>query len=150
MVQIQGEERFERDLRSIVDALGDLALLSRAIPGLERVDSIDATTLQCRVRPSLSFLSGSLKTTVIRQEVPGPDTVSYRIHSKGIGAGATVATRFECAEDRPGTTLVKWNASIEELIGLLKPVPSTLVESAMTNVISSTWAGVRTQLQATA
>ena len=148
MIEITGTETLPLEPARVLAGLADLELLARAIPGLSRVDSNDGTTLVCRVRPGLSFLSGSLRNTIRREEEADGESVRYRVDSKGIGAGARVAAHLRCTAADAGGCRVDWSTHVEELSGLLKPVGASLVEAAMGKVIRATWEGIRAKLAA--
>ena len=101
-MQIAGTEQFAASADRVREALSDLDILTRSIPGLDSVESNDGTTLECRIKPSLSFISGALRTTVTRTSEAASDEVAYSISSKGIGGGATVTATFRCSADRGG------------------------------------------------
>ena len=150
-MEITGTERFQTAVAGVQEALADLDVLARSIPGLDSVASNDGTTLKCRIKPSLSFVSGALRTTVTRTSEAGSDEVAYTIDSKGIGGGATVAASFRCDADGGADaegSVVAWRAEVVERTGLLKPVGDSLIESAMRSVVDSTWEGFRAALDA--
>ena len=151
-MEIAGTERFQTAVAGVRGALADLDVLARSIPGLDSVESNDGTTLKCRIKPSLSFVSGALRTTVTRTSEADSDEVAYTIGSKGIGGGATVAVSFRCDADDAAAaadgSVVVWRAEVVERTGLLKPVGDSLIESAMRSVVESTWEGFRGQLDA--
>ena len=145
MIELQGEQRFEQPKGVVADNLANLSALSRAIPGLDQIESNDGTTLVCRIRPALSFLTGTLRTTIVKQPASASEPIQLRINSRGIGGGATVTTRFQIAGGDTDA-IVTWTAEVEELTGLLKPVGASLVQAAMEKVIDSSWDGFRAQL----
>ena len=148
-MQIAGTEQFAASADRVREALSDLDILTRSIPGLDSVESNDGTTLECRIKPSLSFISGALRTTVTRTSEAASDEVAYSISSKGIGGGATVTATFRCSADRGGGgSSVEWRAEVVERTGLLKPVGDSVIESTMGSVVESTWERFRSQLVA--
>ena len=152
-MQIAGTEQFAASADRVREALSDLDILARSIPGLNSVERNDGTTLECRIKPSLSFISGALRTTVTRTSEAASDEagdeVAYSISSKGIGGGATVTATFRCSADRGGGgSSVEWRAEVVERTGLLKPVGDSVIESTMGSVVESTWERFRSQLVA--
>lgn len=146
-MELSGTERFAAPADRVREALADLDVLASSIPGLDSVESNDGTALKCRIKPSLSFISGALRTTVTRTSDADSDEVVYTIGSKGIGGGAQVTATFHCGAESDGST-VEWRAEVVERTGLLKPIGGSLVESAMSSVVESTWEGFRAQLDA--
>ena len=148
-MQIAGTEQFAASADRVREALSDLDTLARASPGLDSVERNDGTTLECRINPSLSFISGALRTTVTRTSDEAGDEVAYSISSKGIGGGATVTATFRCSADRGGGGCSgEWRAEVVERTGLLKPVGDSVIESTMGSVVERTWARFRSQLVA--
>ncbi len=148
-MQIAGTEQFAASADRVREALSDLDILARSIPGLDSVESNDGATLECRIKPSLSFISGALRTTVTRTSEAASDEVAYSISSKGIGGGATITATFRCSADRGGGgSSVEWRAEVVERTGLLKPVGDSVIESTMGSVVESTWERFRSQLVA--
>ena len=148
MIEIRGTEHFTRDCDQVHDVLADLEQVAAALPGLARIERSDGDTLVCRVRPGLSFLSGSLRTTITRREEGSPGALRYGIDSRGIGAGAVASAHIRCLPDGEGRSRVEWLVQVEELSGLLKPVGASLIEAAMGKVAAATWEGLHTRLGA--
>lgn len=148
MIEIGGTEQFACDRNRMHAALADLEQVAAALPGLTRIERSDGDTLVCRVRPGLSFLSGSLRTTIIRLEEAGTEALGYRIDSRGIGAGAVADARIRCLPDGKGSSRVEWQVTVVELSGLLKPVGASLIEAAMGKVAAATWEGLHSRLDA--
>lgn len=148
MIEISGEERFSCDRDRMHAALADLEQVAAALPGLARIERNDGDTLVCRVRPGLSFLSGSLRTTITRRKEVAKEALGYRIDSRGIGAGAVANAHIRCLPDGGGRSRVEWQVAVEEVSGLLKPVGASLIEAAMGKVAAATWEGLHTRLDA--
>lgn len=149
MIEIHGTEHFACDRDRIRATLADLEQVAGALPGLTRIERHDGVTLVCRVRPGLTFLSGSLRTTITcREEAEQAVLLGYRIDSRGIGAGAVVNARIRCLSAGDGRSRVEWHARVEELSGLLKPVGASLIEAAMGKVAADTWERLHSRLGA--
>ena len=148
MIEIRGTEHFACGGDRVHAGLGDLEQVAAALPGLSRIERSDGDTLVCRVRPGLTFLSGSLRTTITRREVAGPGALCYGIDSRGIGAGAVANVHIRCLPSGEGRSRVEWQVQVEELSGLLKPVGASLIEAAMGKVAAATWEGLHTRLGA--
>ncbi len=151
MIEIRGAERFACDRDRVRAALADLEQVATALPGLSRIERNDGATLVCRVRPGLTFLSGSLRTTITRPEDADradPAALRYRIDSRGVGGGAVVNAQIRCLPDGEGRSRVEWQVQVEELSGLLKPVGASLIEAAMGKVAAAAWQGLHTRMEA--
>ena len=146
MIEIHGTEHFACDRDRAHAGLADLEQVAAALPGLTRIERNDGATLVCRVRPGLTFLSGSLRTTITRVEDADPEVLRYRIDSRGIGAGAVADAHIRFLPDKESRGRVEWHVQVVELSGLLKPVGASLIEAAMGKVAAATWAGLHTRL----
>ena len=148
MIEIRGTEHFACDRDRIRATLADLEQVAGALPGLTRIERHDGATLVCRVRPGLTFLSGSLRTTIACRKEAEQALLRYRIDSRGIGAGTVVNAHIRCLPAGDGRSRVEWHARVEELSGLLKPVGASLIEAAMGKVAADIWEGLHTRLDA--
>ena len=148
MIELSGVERFAQPASEVWRRLSDLSFLAGAIPGLSSLSSTSEDHVTCKVTPGLSFLTGSLTTTIDVRERDEPRMV-LGIRSKGIGSMAAVTTTFVVGV-ADGSSAVDWNATVDELGGLLKPVGAGLIEASAGKVIASAWEGFRAQLAAQA
>ncbi len=140
-----GEENFAVDRDKLWDRLTDMEFVSQAIPDLDRVERMEPDLLVCRVKPSLSFLSGSLKLTFESIEKKPPDMARIRVSGKGIGAKLVVETEIRLTAKEEGTSLA-WSADIVERGGLLRPVSPTLIQASAEKVIGAVWSRFREAL----
>ena len=145
MIKISGTERFEESITDVWSRLSDLSFIANSIPGLSSVTEINYNRLSCKIKPALSFLTGSLSTTITVQERMEPSNLTILVNSKGIGSHASIRTVFKLADDGDRTR-VSWTGTIEELGGLLKPINAVLIEASANKVIASAWDGFRSQL----
>ena len=148
MIELSGVERFTQSAAEVWRRLSDLSFLAGAIPGLSSLSSTSEDHVTCKVKPGLSFLTGSLSTTIDVRERSEPRLV-LGIRSKGIGSMAAVTTTFVVREAGSGSA-IDWRAAVDELGGLLKPVGAGLIEASAGKVIASAWEGFRAQLAAQA
>lgn len=148
MIDLSGAEHFTQPASEVWRRLSDISFLAGAIPGLSSLSSTSEDHVTCKVKPGLSFLAGSLTTTIDVRERDEPRMV-LGIRSKGIGSMAAVTTTFVVG-DVDGGSAVDWTATVDELGGLLKPVGAALIEAAAGKVIASAWEGFRAQLDAQA
>ena len=148
MIELSGVERFTQPADDVWRRLSDISFLAGAIPGLSSLSSTSEDHVTCKVKPGLSFLTGSLTTTIDVRERDEPRMV-LGVRSKGIGSMAAVTTTFVVG-DADGGSAVDWTATVDELGGLLKPVGAALIEASAGKVIASAWEGFRAQLDAQA
>jgi carbon monoxide dehydrogenase subunit G len=145
MIRFDGSEAFPGPVGAVFARLTDAGFLAGTLPDAEvTVSTPDRAAW--KLRPKLSFLSGTLDTELtVTDRVPDREA-RYAVHGKAIGAGSTTvaALRFEPAAD--GGTLVRWEAEITALTGLLKMVPKGLIQATAQKVIADVWAAVRAKV----
>ena len=120
--------------------LHDARFLIQCVPG-GQATSVEPTEneAQCRVRPNLPFVHGTMVVTV-RVIGAAPATVlRVFVLGEGSNAGSEVETRLEFNEHQGGTH-IRWTAEIKKLTGMLKIAPATQVQAAAQKVINDTWA----------
>jgi len=144
MIELSGSERFDEPVAEVWRRLSDLSFLAEAIPGMSSAARTTDDRLTCKVKPALSFLTGSLSTTIDVRTRAEPRLV-LGIRSKGIGSMAAVTATFDLREAGGGAA-VDWTATVDELGGLLKPVGAGLIEASAGKVIASAWQGFRGRL----
>lgn len=145
MIRFDGTEAFPGPVGEVFARLSDAAFLVGTLPDAE-VAVATPDRAAWKLRPKLSFLSGALDTELVVTDRQPDREARYAIHGKAIGAGSTTAAvlRFEPAAD--GGTLVRWEAEIAALTGLLKMVPRGLIQATAQKVIADVWAAVRAKL----
>jgi len=140
-----GEETLVAPPERVFDLLTDLDQLATTIPDLVSAEKTDERTLQCVVRPGLSFLRGTLRVTIVLGEIERPVSATMRVAAKGIGTQIGVESRIQIANDPAGTKLT-WTAEVVELKGLAATVGRTLITAAADQVIRGAWQRVRERL----
>jgi carbon monoxide dehydrogenase subunit G len=144
VIHFDGVESYPVPPAALYPKLSDAEFLARSLP--------DATVAEAtpdkaawKLKPKLSFLTGSLDTTLsVTGRVPG-ESASFRVLGKAIGASSTVEAVLTLKPTASGTE-VHWAADIVELTGLLKMVPKGLIQSAAQKVIADVWAALRPRL----
>ena len=144
-MQLSGEERFAEPQSLLWHSLTDMSFIAKTIPELQRVEQCEADFLVCRIKPGLSFLSGTLKLTIEIVDQQPPRSASMRVQAKGIGTAVVVETSFQlCTESCE--TMLRWTGEVTQRGGLLKSVSQALLEAAAHKVITRAWANVRREL----
>jgi carbon monoxide dehydrogenase subunit G len=137
-----GSEQFDCGPAELWACLTDMGFVSRVIPDVERIASLEQTGFSCRVRPRFSFLTGSLDLTFEIIDSAPPGRLKVRSRGKGIGAAVVVEAELLLAADGSGTKL-QWSGAIVAREGLLKPVGPGLIQGAAQRVIDSFWKNFR-------
>jgi carbon monoxide dehydrogenase subunit G len=144
MAQFEGTRQFSLPIAEVAAKLSDAAFLVSCLPDAQ-VSVATSDRAAWKLKPKLSFLSGSLDMVLtIAAREPGK-TASYQIVTKAIGAGSTVMTRLIFLASHEGTT-VHWTGDLVEMTGLLKMVPKGLIQSSAEKVIDDVWTAVTARL----
>jgi carbon monoxide dehydrogenase subunit G len=145
MAQFEGVETFALPVSAVFAKLSDAGFLAGCLSGAT-VGLATPDKAEWRVKPKLAFLSGSLDTTATVTARDPDARVAYQLQAKGIGASSTVDAAMTFAPTADGGTTVTWAGDIAARTGLLKLVPSSLIEGAARKVIADVWADVRRKL----
>lgn len=131
----------DRDIPLPIDQawprLSDAGFLAGSLKGVEIIRT-GPDESAWKLRPALSFITGSLDITLTIVERTPPSTVTARVFSKGIGATSTVEVRVGLLPSATGCT-ASWTLDVTQLTGLLKLVPKGLMQGAAQKVIDDVW-----------
>ncbi len=147
MIHFEGNQAIPLPLAEVAAKLSDAGFLANCVPDAQ-ISEATADHSVGKIKPKLSFLTGSLTldATVTARE-PGK-SVAYKIDTKTIGASSTVETKLEFQDGENGGTLVHWAGDLVAVTGLLKMVPKGLLEGTAKKVIEDVWAAVAARLTA--
>jgi carbon monoxide dehydrogenase subunit G len=147
VIQFRGEKMFSAPVADVAAKLSDVGWLVGCLPDAQ-VGSATPDRAAWKLKPKLSFLSGSLDTTMEATARDPGKSVTYRVLTRAIGATSTVTTTLEFRPADGGGTAVLWGAELVEVTGLLKMVPKGLLQSTAQKVIDDVWAAVGAKLAA--
>ncbi len=140
MTHFEGDESFSLPVAEVAAKLSDAAYLVSCLRDAQ-VSTATPDRAAWKLKPKLSFLSGSLDAvlTVVARE-PGK-SASFQVVTKAIGASGTVMAQLSFQEANGGTT-VHWTGDLVEVTGLLKMVPKGLIQSTAEKVIGDVWTAI--------
>ena len=144
-LQFGGQERFTQPADVLFKRLTDLESVALAIPDLVSSRLVDPHTLECVIRPGVSFLRGTLRLAVRLADVQPSQSATYRFVTRGIGAEIVVLTSLQFVPE-PSGTLLTWRAEVVELKGLVATLSRSLIAAAAEKQITATWQRIREQL----
>ncbi|HJZ55008.1 MAG TPA: SRPBCC domain-containing protein [Gemmataceae bacterium] len=147
MIHFEGDRSFPLPLADAAAKLSDAGYLAKCLPDAH-VSEATFDRAAWKLRPRLSFLTGSLDTVLEATAREPGRSVAFKVFAKAIGASSTVLTRLEFREAEGGTTAVHWTGDITEVTGLLKMVPKGLLQGTAEKVINDVWAAVSARLTA--
>ncbi|MBM3981910.1 MAG: hypothetical protein FJ304_16885 [Planctomycetes bacterium] len=144
MIHFEGVQTFPVPVAEVAAKLSDAGFLANCVPDVNISEATPDRAVG-KVKPKLSFLTGSLTLTAeVTARAPG-QSVAFTIQSKVIGASSIVTTALEFKE-ADGGTAVHWTGDLTSVTGLMKMVPKGLLEGAAKKVIDDIWATVGKKL----
>jgi carbon monoxide dehydrogenase subunit G len=145
-MKFDGVHEFTQPPAEVWDRLTDARFLVPCLPDLDTVKEVDADRAVCVVKPGFSFARGTLEMAVqITDKVPG-QSAKMVMNSKGIGSTSTVEATFNLEAKDGGGCVMKWNAAVTQLGGLLRAAPSGLLQASAKKVLDQAWANVQAKM----
>jgi carbon monoxide dehydrogenase subunit G len=149
MPRFEGDREFSLSQEESWAKLTDARFLVQCIPDVESVTEQEADQAQLVLRPGFSFVRGTLEVSLRVVDAVHPSSARVLLQSKGIGNSSDVEAALQVTP-REGGSRVHWAAEIKSLGGLLKMVPSGLIQGAAQKVIADVWSRVEASLSAEA
>jgi carbon monoxide dehydrogenase subunit G len=144
MIQFEGDRRFPLPLPAVFQKLSDAAFLVGCLPDA-KIEEATPDRAAWKLKPKLSFMTGSLDAVMDVTEREPDRTASFRIVTKAIGASATVTATLHFQTSESGTA-IHWTGELVSVTGLLKMVPKGLLQGTAEKVIEDTWQAVEAKL----
>jgi len=145
MVRFEGEKDFPQSPTELWTKLSDARFLVQCIPDVESIEEVEVDHARLVLRPSFSFVRGTLEMTLRIVDGVAPLSARYLITNKGIGSSADVEATIALTPQGNGTR-IRWRAEIRALGGLLKMVPSGLIRGAGQKIVHDAWGAVEAKL----
>lgn len=147
MIHFEGEKIFPLPVANVAAKLSDAGFLVQCLPDTQ-ISEVGAERAVWKLKPKLSFLTGSLNVEMTRTAHEPGRTVAFEVLAKAMGAGSTVKTYLTFLEAEGGGTRVEWTGDLTEVTGLLKMVPKGLIQGSAESVIADVWTAVSERLNA--
>jgi uncharacterized protein len=145
MIHFAGSRRFALPRAEVAAKLSDAVFLVGCLADA-KITAATTDHAAWHLKPKLSFLTGSLATTLdVTGREPG-QSASFKIATKAIGATSIVTAILRFTESDGGGTEVPWVGDLVEVTGLLKMVPKGLLQGTAEKVIEDVWAAVTAKL----
>ncbi len=146
MIHFEGVQPFALPVAEVAAKLSDAGFLAHCVPDAQVTEATPDKAVG-KIKPKLSFLTGSLTLEATATARDPGKSVAYQLVTKTIGASSTVTTRLEFQEAEGGGTAVHWVGDLVAVTGLLKMVPKGLLEGSAKKVIDDVWAALTARLQ---
>ncbi len=147
MLRFEGDKTFTQPLDLVWSKLTDARFVIQCVPDVDKVTGAEPEQAELTIRPGLAFVRGNLDTTVSVHDKNEPASFQVTLVSKGIGSSSTVGITMTLAAADDGGTRVHWVTEVKELTGLLRLMPSGLIQGAAQRVIADVWARVEQKLR---
>ena len=145
MIHFEGVEPFPLPVAEVAAKLSDAGFLAHCVPDAHVTEATPDKSVG-KIKPKLSFLTGSLTLNAdVTARDPGK-SVAYQLVTKTIGASSTVTAKLDFKEAEGGGTAVQWTGDLVAVSGLLKMVPAGLMEGSAKKVSEDVWAALRQKL----
>src|SRR5262249_29621945 len=117
MIHFEGVQTFPLPVAEVAAKLSDASFLAHCVPDAQVTEATPDKSVG-KIKPKLSFLTGSLTilADVIARD-PGK-SVTFQIVTKTIGASSTVTAKLDFKEAEGGTA-VNWTGDLVAVTGLL-------------------------------
>jgi carbon monoxide dehydrogenase subunit G len=146
MIHFEGDKSFPLPVAEVAARLSDAGFLAGCLPDAQ-VSEATPEKAAWKLRPKLSFLTGSLNVEMTRAAHEPGKSVAFKVFAKAMGASSTVHSALTFAEAAGGTA-VRWTGDVVEITGLLKVVPKGLIQGSAQKVIEDVWTAVAARLGA--
>jgi carbon monoxide dehydrogenase subunit G len=145
MIHFEGIETFPQPASALYPSLSNAGWLATVVPDAEVVEgTLDRAVWN--LKPKLSFLTGSIQTTLsVTSRTPG-EAATFKVNGKAVGSGSTVVAKLTLEPTDSGGTAVRWTGELTELNGLLKMVPKGLIQATAQKIIADVWTAIRVKL----
>ena len=145
MIHFDGVETFPQPATALFPSLSNAGWLAAAVPDAEIFEAtLDRAVW--KLKPKLSFLMGSLETTLTVTSRTPAEAATFKVNGKAVGSGTTVVATLAFSPTESGGTDVRWTGEITELNGLLKMVPKGLIQATAQKIIADVWTAIRMKL----
>ncbi len=141
-----GEEHFAAPPDRVFALLTDLDALTRLMPDLVSAKRIDERTLECVVRPGVSFLRGTMRLSISLADLKPQESATMAMTARGIGTKIGVESRLVLQAEAAETKLV-WSSKVVELTGLVASISRGLIVAAAQQQISEIWRRIQAELR---
>jgi uncharacterized protein len=145
MLQFEGVKDFSRPPAEVFARLTDASFLAECMPGVESVKEADRDRAVCVLRPSFTFVRGTLEGTLQIVDRVAPTSARLLLHSKGIGSTSDVEAALRLEPQGTGTRM-HWSAQVVQLGGLLKALPPGLVKGSAEKILTDAWVALETKM----
>ena len=144
MIHFEGVEEFGGPPEAVFAKLSDAGFLAGCLPEAA-VSIATPDRAEWKVKPAISFISGTFDTVATVLERTMGTQAKYRLETKAVGSGSTVEAVLNFEPSGAGTK-VQWTGDIVTLSGLMKLAPKGLIKSTAEKVIADVWKALKAKI----
>jgi len=139
MMRFEGDRQLPYPPPEAWQKMQDVRFLIQCVQGGQPTGAAATETeAQCRVRPNLPFVHGTMVVTLRFLGGTPAEELRVLVVGEGSNAASEVEARLEFKEQHGGTH-IHWTADVRKLGGALKTAPANQVQTAAQKVINDTW-----------
>ena len=116
-------------------------------PGVEAIESIDATHYKARAKVGIGPISARFHVDLELQEAIEPDRAVIQASGQAPGSSADAVGEITLSGPADGPTTMAWTATVA-ISGTFASIGSRLIESTADRLIGETFACIRSKLEA--
>jgi len=120
--------------------------VAQCLPGLEKLEIVDADNFNAKVRIGISFIKGIFDFKIRTFDRQTPKHVSLVAHGKGVGSTIDVETVLDMTELEGGGTRMSWNAEAQ-VGGVIAGVSKDLMNRAGQKVVNELFEGMKFRME---
>ncbi len=146
MHSFEGDQDLPHAPATVWQKLRDPAFLLQCIPDAAPSGQVEKDRVAFSVQPNLGFVRGRLDVVLELTDAQEPTTLRWHMSSKGISTTSEIDIALAVSPHEQGSR-IHWQASITQLGGLLRMVPSGLIRGAAQKVVEDMWRTVADKLK---
>jgi uncharacterized protein len=116
-------------------------------PGVESVETIDATHFRAKAKVGIGFISARFNADGEMAVITVPELAEVKIHGQAPGSAADAVATMQLSGGADGTTIMAWKADVN-ISGTLASVGARLIEGTSNKLIAQTFACMKAKLEA--
>lgn len=134
MLHLEGMNEIRAPKEKVWRVLVDTSTIQSCIPGLDTVESSDATSIRCKIKMGFSFLRGTMNLEVKFHDLQPPSSARMIGHASGVGTRLDLESTIQL-DGKGDVTLVSWKADAK-LGGLAATLSRGLMEGTVKQMVA--------------
>lgn len=145
-MQLRGSYTLKAPIEKVWSLISDPKSIAECLPGIEKLEIIDAKHFKAVLRIGLTFARGSFEFDCRLNEIEEEKHAKLEAKGRGIGSSIELTTWTDLAKIDERSTRLLWRTDAK-LGGLLAPVPSGLVQGAAEKMTADLFNSINRKLE---